>query len=508
MPAWSLPARLSWLGVVLSATAAGALLFINSPVALEAPRGPEGLAQLLTAAGLGALAVLLGLRPIEPAPDRKLSAASAALIAAPLVLPVAWAALVAGAAVVVTQVAGRRRWYAAAFNVAQCVLAVTAAGVACYSIERTSGLPYVVPCAVAAGAYYLVNTGAVSGMSAARRGASWLREWVSLARTQWLAEVGLLTGGVLLAVHLVYAPLAVPLLVAPLWLATRVLADSAEIRRLNQTLTATLERQRRFLADASHELRTPVASLRAQLDVLGQQVEGPAAGAGGAGATGTAPSVSAAGVWSAVGQMAQETARMSGLLSDLLTLARADEGAPLARERVNLEDVLVACYREARPLARHVDFRLTLDGDAPDVLVVTGDSERLRQLFANLVTNALRFTPEGGRVEISCAVHGGNALVSVSDTGCGISPEALPRVFDRFYRADAGRARDRDAADGLGGSGLGLSIARWITEAHGGRISVRSEPGTGSTFTVTLPLDAGAPEPLRTAPRRPAPDLH
>ena len=134
--------------------------------------------------------------------------------------------------------------------------------------------------------------------------------------------------------------------------------------------------------------------------------------------------------------------------------------------------------------------------------MVRGDAERLRQLVVNLLLNGLRFTPPGGRVTVRCRRDRGQAVVAVADTGVGIAPEDLPHIFERFYRADPARGRagsasgslDRDRTIG-GGAGLGLPIARWIAEAHGGSITVQSEPGKGSVFTVRLPLAAPRRDP-------------
>jgi two-component system OmpR family sensor kinase len=330
-------------------------------------------------------------------------------------------------------------------------------------------------------------------MAAARRGTGWPAVWRAAAMADGPAEAGLLATGALLAVLLRAAPAAVLLLALPLWLARRVVADAARIRRLNARLEAALAGQRRFLADAAHELRTPVAALRAQLALLRQEL-GHASGAVPAGgAAGGRSSSADSGVPETLTQMAQETARLSALLADLLALARADEGAPLTAEPVDLEALLVAVYREVQPLAGAVRLRLDVDGgdgddDGPPV--VRGDAERLRQMLLNLAANALRFTPAGGRVTLRCRRAGGLAVLSVEDSGAGIAAADLPRVFDRFYRADAARARDPDEGGrgAGGGAGLGLAIAKGVAEAHGGTIEAASEPGRGSVFTVRLPL--------------------
>ncbi|HET7772004.1 MAG TPA: sensor histidine kinase, partial [Chloroflexota bacterium] len=149
-------------------------------------------------------------------------------------------------------------------------------------------------------------------------------------------------------------------------------------------------------------------------------------------------------------------------------------------------------YRDLRPLAGPVNLSVHLEDEDTLPPVVIGDHERLRQLLLNLGANALRFTPPEGSVEIRCAVKGQRVCVLVRDTGAGIAPEDQPRIFDRFYRVDPGRARDSQS----GGAGLGLSIARSIAEAHGGSISVQSEVEKGSTFTVELPL--APPEAVAT----------
>jgi signal transduction histidine kinase len=132
-----------------------------------------------------------------------------------------------------------------------------------------------------------------------------------------------------------------------------------------------------------------------------------------------------------------------------------------------------------RPLAESRGVQLHAEADGPALL--RGDGMRLRQVFYNVVDNAIKYTAEGGTVTVHCGRQGGETVVTVADTGVGIPPEHLPRVFDRFYRVDRARSREQ------GGTGLGLSIARSIVAAHGGRIELHSAPGRGTTCTVTLP---------------------
>ncbi len=222
--------------------------------------------------------------------------------------------------------------------------------------------------------------------------------------------------------------------------------------------------QRQFAADASHELRTPLTIIKGDLDVLLRRQR------------------SAEEYEEVVRDVDEEVTRLGGLVEDLLTLARADSGqAELAREFVYLDALVDETAAGVRRLAEakgvSVETRL-----APDIAVV-GDPVRLRQLVVNLLGNAVKYTPAGGRVRVTLGAVGHvQARLDVADSGIGIAPEDLPHVFDRFFRADKARARAE------GGTGLGLAIARWSAETHGGRIDVRSRPGEGAVFTVWLPL--------------------
>ncbi|MFL5616532.1 MAG: sensor histidine kinase [Gemmatimonadaceae bacterium] len=258
-----------------------------------------------------------------------------------------------------------------------------------------------------------------------------------------------------------------------------------ELSRLSATLNAMIGRLessftalRRFTADASHELKTPLTVLRADVERAMH------------------PGTSSAERMVALEEALQETARMADLVESLLTLARADEGRyDLHREPVRLEPLVKDVFETAVILGEDAGLTLELP-DCEDVTVL-GDPNRLRQLFLNLVTNAIKYTPRGGHVEISLTrrPHDEVAL-NVRDTGIGISASDLPHVFERFWRAD--RVRSRRIASGdsswaldRGGFGLGLSIAQWIVQAHGGSLTVQSRLGRGSLFTVILPAVPG-----------------
>jgi signal transduction histidine kinase len=173
-------------------------------------------------------------------------------------------------------------------------------------------------------------------------------------------------------------------------------------------------------------------------------------------------------------------------VADLLLLARVDAGIRLESEPVELDTLLLEVYRQARVMSDGVEVRLGHEDQA----VVVGDADRLRQLLLNLVDNALKYTPHGGRVTLSLFRDRDWVRVDVSDTGIGIpaedlepGPNGVPLIFERFYRADPARSR------GQGGTGLGLSIAHWIAQAHGGQITVVSQEGRGSIFSVRLPVE-------------------
>jgi two-component system, OmpR family, sensor histidine kinase CiaH len=218
------------------------------------------------------------------------------------------------------------------------------------------------------------------------------------------------------------------------------------------------ERQHVFVADASHELRTPLAVIRANAEFL--QERQPAS--------------------EEAAEIVSETDRLSSLVDSLLAVARGDGTGGAAHDELDLGAVVEGSAASMRSLA--TERGVALDVSAAPELRVRGSREQLRQLVVILVDNALRYTATGGHVDVDVARRDGSAVMAVTDTGIGIPPEALAHVFERFYRADEARTRDS------GGAGLGLAIAQKLVEEHGGRISAESTPGTGSTFTVTLPL--------------------
>jgi heavy metal sensor kinase len=257
-----------------------------------------------------------------------------------------------------------------------------------------------------------------------------------------------------------------------------------ELGRLARTLNEMLSRLetsfaqvRRFSADASHEMRTPLTVLRGELEVALRSAREPAE------------------YERTLKSALEEVARLSALVEALLLLSRADAGAlKLDVAPVELDQLLEDVARQGEILGRARDVAIRVQHIEP--IIAPGDGPRLKELVLNLVDNAVKYTPAGGQVSLALRAVNGSpdhlgapapangrcAEIVVQDTGIGIPAEALPRIFDRFYRLDQARSRD------AGGSGLGLCIAKSIAEAHGGRIEVQSAAGAGSTFTLHLPI--------------------
>jgi two-component system, OmpR family, sensor kinase len=224
------------------------------------------------------------------------------------------------------------------------------------------------------------------------------------------------------------------------------------------------ERLRRFIADASHELRTPITSIRGYAELFRH------------GAAARPDDLERA-----MRRIEDEGARMGVLVEDLLLLARLDQGRPLDREPIDVGVLVGDAADDARAVDPSREITLSVPDDA---VFVAGDEPRLRQVLANLLENARVHTPAGTPVEVALRRSGDEALIQVSDRGPGLSAEEAAHVFERFYRGDPSRSRSS------GGTGLGLSIASAVIEAHGGRIEASSTAGEGATFTVTLPLVA------------------
>lgn len=233
----------------------------------------------------------------------------------------------------------------------------------------------------------------------------------------------------------------------------------------------SIEYMRRFMADAAHELRTPLAVIRARAEVAHQRPR------------------STDEYTATLVAVERETERLGRIVDDLLTLARADAGErPIRHDRLFLDDIALDAADAARAIAQQKAIRVEMETfeEAP----VIGDPLLLRQLVLIILDNAVKYTGNGGLIRVGVDTSDDKARLVVSDTGIGIPADQMPHLFERFYRGDVSRARTIEGASAMshGGAGLGLSIAQWITDEHGGTIRIESIADHGTTVTVELPV--------------------
>lgn len=231
--------------------------------------------------------------------------------------------------------------------------------------------------------------------------------------------------------------------------------EIAELRRMESA-------RREFVANVSHEIRTPLASIKAYAETLN---------------AGPLPEAERA---EFLAEIERNADRLARLADDLLTLSALESAAPPTPEPVALGKIAAEVVATLKPLAARKNLVIRVE-PFHDIPPVRGHRGRLKQVLTNLLDNAVKFTGEGGTVRLSASARVGRVELVVEDNGVGIPPEDLPRVFDRFYRADKARSRES------GGAGLGLAIAKSIVESHAGTLSVDSQPGRGSRFRVSLP---------------------
>ncbi|MBA3439730.1 MAG: heavy metal sensor histidine kinase [Pyrinomonadaceae bacterium] len=251
-----------------------------------------------------------------------------------------------------------------------------------------------------------------------------------------------------------------------------IVATGDELERLSVSLNSMVARLdaafthiRRFSADASHELRTPLTVLRGELEGIAQD-----------------PQLTKE-MREMIGSALEETERLAKIVESLLVISRLDAGeARMERARLDFAELAEATVEQLSLLAE--DKSISLVSDTPEPVEVEGDRARLKQVVVNLVDNAIKYTPAGGRVEVKVTREDGHALLEVKDTGGGIPAEALPHIFERFYRVDKARSR------AVGGTGLGLAIVKSICAAHGGQVKVESTENKGSRFVVQLPASS------------------
>jgi heavy metal sensor kinase len=243
-----------------------------------------------------------------------------------------------------------------------------------------------------------------------------------------------------------------------------------ELERLSLSLNLMITRledainsSKQFVADASHELRTPLAVLRGELEELAQNTQ------------------LTAQTCETLGSMLEEVDRLAEIVEGLLALSRLDTGEGKTDwVRFDLAELVVTTADQMSLLAEDKSIKVVCE--APESVIIEGDRSRLKQVVVNLLDNAIKYTPDGGRITLKITQENGYAMLDVADEGVGIPGEALPHVFKRFFRVDGSRSRDR------GGVGLGLSIVKSICDAHGARVEVSSVPGRGSVFRIRQPL--------------------
>jgi len=238
---------------------------------------------------------------------------------------------------------------------------------------------------------------------------------------------------------------------------------AATLNQMIERLEKAFKRQQRFTSDASHELRTPLAVIQAESTLALNKER-------------TANEYK-----QSLEIVSNESMLMAKVVDQLLTLARADSGKEqLSFEEIDLSELLAGVAAHAEILCR--DKGLEFYSDRMETILVSGDRAKLRELFLNLLDNAIRYSPDGGKISLTLRRAEEMAVISIADTGIGISEEDIPHIFERFYRVDKARSRVEN------GVGLGLAICKYIAEIHGGRIEVISRLGEGSTFSVWLPI--------------------
>jgi signal transduction histidine kinase len=256
------------------------------------------------------------------------------------------------------------------------------------------------------------------------------------------------------------------LVIGIVFVGVALLISTAMSKKAMIPISRAFTRQREFVADASHELRTPLSVLLSSLDAIDMTID--------------IKKEEFAG--KLLSNMRQEVRRMTGLVSDLLTLARSDSN--IIERRTETFDFLLHAEKAIESVQSLADSKqIKLHLEAPDSLVAKGDSQRLSQLLYILLDNAIKYTPNNGEVWLLLSREGNELCMKVIDTGIGIKKEDQIHIFERFYRVDKSRSRQ------MGGHGLGLSIAKWIVETHNGTINISSEVGKGTEFTIRIPLN-------------------
>jgi signal transduction histidine kinase len=402
---------------------------------------------------LCAAGILLAERfPVKIGAQEKVNLGALPCLVAALLLPAGIGPALAGLSVLVANRLVRRTWIEAAINAGTVLVATSLAalvGNVGRDIDTSQDLR-----TIAAGLVYVSVNLLLAVLPGALHGSRpYLDSLEKTLSATWPASLTLAACAVTLTLLAVEAPLAapLPLIVLPLIyrmnLAIKAQADA------NQQLAGVLAAQRRFLTDVSHQVATPLATIMTNLSILRRSSRSGVAG-------------------DAVADSVAEAERMKRMLGRLRALAHADEDVPLRRELVDLAELTADVVRAFAAQAGTSGVGLVTEVDL--AARVNADRDLLREAVANLVDNAVRYSPRGAAVKLRVGRGTAGPEIAVTDNGPGIDEARLPRLFERFQRSDSG-------------SGLGLAIARRVVERHGGTLRVHTEPGTGSTFTIELP---------------------
>ena len=390
--------------------------------------------------------------PVKIGPEQKVNLGALPCLVAALLLPPGVGPAVAALSVLAANLMVHRTWFETSINSGTVLVASALAsmlGAIGSDVDVTQDLR-----ATAAGLVYVAVNLALAVLPAALHSRRpYLESLKKAFYATWPASLTLAACAVTISLLAVEAPLTapLPLIVLPLIyrmnLAIKAQADA------NEQLAAVLAAQRRFLTDVSHQVATPLATIMTNLSILRRGNRGGVAG-------------------DAIADSVAEAERMKRMLGRLRALAHADEDVPLRRELVDLAELTADVVRAYAAQAGTSGVGLVTEVGAP--ASVSADKDLLREAVANLVENAVRFSPRGAAVKLRVDRGSTGPEIAVIDSGPGIDEDRLPRLFERFQRSDSG-------------SGLGLAIARRVVERHGGTIRVHTERGAGSTFTIELP---------------------
>ena len=400
-----------------------------------------------------AVAVLLAERyPVKIGPEQKVNLGALPCILAALLLPPGVGPATAAVSVLAANRVVHRSWWESVFNagniLAACSLAALVGAIGHDVVDGFQDLR----ATLAALIYLAVNLLLAVWPAALHTGRSYVGLVRQAVAASWPASLTLAACAVSVAILSIEAPVAAPLPLIVLPLIYRMNLAILDQARANEQLAGVLTAQRRFLTDVSHQVATPLATIMTNLSIMRRASRGSAS--------------------HAIEDSVAEAERMKRMLMRLRALAHADEDVPLRRELVDLAELTADVVRAYAAQAGTSGVALVTDVTAP--ARINADKDLLREAVANLVDNAVRFSPRGADVTLRVARGSAGPSIDVIDAGPGIEEERLPRLFERFQRSDSG-------------SGLGLAIARRVVERHGGTLRVRTAPGTGSTFTIELP---------------------